>query len=263
MAQINASRLDGKLALVTGGASGIGRATCVALAAAGARVLVVDVSEAGGQQTARQVDGEFFRADVSQLEDNHRMVEAALTSCGGLDLVHLNAGVVGGSGLDGSFDPGHYRRVMGVNLGGVVFGTHAALPALATQRGAIVATSSVAGLTAAPFDPLYSASKHAVVGFARSMGPVLAARGVRFNSVCPSFTESPMIAPARDEIIASGEAIIPAETVAGAVIELFCGDMTGECWLVTAGREPDAFAFRSVPGAESNRRLQRHEHGGG
>jgi NAD(P)-dependent dehydrogenase (short-subunit alcohol dehydrogenase family) len=253
MAEIKTSRLDGKVALVTGGARGIGRATCVALAALGARVLVVDVSEAGGQQTARQIDGGFFRADVSQLEDNHLMVEAAVASYGALDLVHLNAGVVGGFGLDGSFDPEHYRRVMGVNLDGVVFGTHAVLPALATRGGAIVATSSVAGLTAAPFDPLYSASKHAVVGFVRSMGPVLAARGVRFNAVCPSFTESPMIAPARDKIIAGGEVIMPAETVAAAVIDLFCGDMIGECWLVTAGQEPDAFAFRNLPKPGSHR----------
>lgn len=241
--------LDGKVALVTGGASGLGRATCEALAAAGAQVLVADVDEPGGQETARHVGGAFFRADVSSLEENHAMVAAAVERFGRLDLLHLNAGVATGFGLDESFDLERYRRVMGVNLDGVVFGTHAALPPLAEGGGgAIVATASLAGLTGVPSDPLYAANKHAVVGLARSLGPTLASRGVRFNAVCPGFAESKIIAPIRDALLESGLPIIPAEAVASAVLELFGGEMTGECWFVQPGREPAAFTFRNVPG---------------
>ena len=118
---------------------------------------------------------------------------------------------------------------MGVNLDGVVFGTHAALPALrARGGGAIVATASLAGLTGVAYDPLYAANKHAVVGLTRSLGPQLAAEGIRFNAICPGFAESAMIEPIRDMIAASGVAIIAPEQVAAAVVELFAGDAAGD-----------------------------------
>jgi NAD(P)-dependent dehydrogenase (short-subunit alcohol dehydrogenase family) len=240
--------LEGKVALVTGGASGLGRATCRALAGAGAQVLVVDVDAAGAEAVAAEVGGAAFTADVSRLDDDRAAVAAAVERFGGLDLVHLNAGLATGFGVDESFDPERYRRVMGVNLDGVVFGTHAALPALTERRGAIVATASLAGLTAVPFDPLYAANKHAVVGLARSLGPALADRGVRFNAVCPGFAESAMVAPIREGLGAAGIPIIPAETVADAVLALFTGTMTGECWFVQAGRPPAPFRFGGLPG---------------
>lgn len=245
--------LDDRVALVTGGAGGLGRATCEALARAGARVLVVDVDEAGGAAVADAVGGEFFPADVSSLEDNLAMVDAALARLGGLDLVHLNAGVSSFFGVDDSFDLERYRRIMGINLDGVVFGTHAALRGFEQARGggAIVATASLAGLTGAPFDPLYAANKHAVVGLARSLGPVLAPRSVRFNAVCPGFAESTIIDPIRDMLAESAIPIIPAQRVAETVLTLFSGQMTGECWFVQAGREPAPFQFRGIPGPRS------------
>jgi NAD(P)-dependent dehydrogenase (short-subunit alcohol dehydrogenase family) len=261
--------LHDKVALVTGGAGGLGRATCEALAQAGSRVLVVDVDEAGGRAVADAVGGEFFAADVASLEDNHAMVEAALSRLGGLDLVHLNAGVSSFFGVDETFDPERYRRVMGINLDGVVFGTHAALRGFERAPGgsdrpdsgggdrpqgaggAIVATASLAGLTGVPFDPLYAANKHAVVGLARSLGPALAPRGVRFNAVCPGFAESAIIEPIRDRLAESEIPIIPAQRVAEAVLTLFSGEMTGECWFVQAGRPPAPFQFRGIPGPRS------------
>ena len=132
--------LEGKAALVTGGASGLGLATARALATAGAQLLIVDVDEEGGRAAAEELGGAFFAADVSSLEENLAMVAEAERLFGRLDLVYLNAGVSSGFGLDESFDPEQYRKVMGVNLDGVVFGTHAALPALERSGGgAIVA----------------------------------------------------------------------------------------------------------------------------
>jgi NAD(P)-dependent dehydrogenase (short-subunit alcohol dehydrogenase family) len=243
------SRLDGKVALVTGAAGGLGRATVRALAAEGATVVAADVDDAGARAIAAQAGGHAIACDVSDLEANRAAVAFAVDTCGGLDLVHLNAGIGSGCGVDGDFDLELYRRAMGVNIDGVVFGTHAALPALrARGGGAIVATSSLAGLTGTPYDVLYSANKHAVVGLTRSLGPTLAEEGIRFNAVCPGFAESAIIEPIRDMIAASGVAIIAPEEVAGAVVELFAGDAAGECIVIQPGREPLPFAFRGVPG---------------
>ncbi len=241
--------MEGKVALVTGGANGLGRATCEALAAAGASVLVVDIDEAAGARVAEQVGGEFFAADVSDFDQNKALVAAALERFGGLDCVYLNAGLASGIGVEADFDVEAYRRVMGVNLDGVIFGTHAALPALeARGGGAIVATASLAGLTSVPMDPLYAANKHAVVGFVRSLGPALHARGIRLNAVCPGFAESRIIDPIRSGLADAGIPIIPAAKVASAVLELFTGSMNGEAWFVQPGRDAAAFGFRGIPG---------------
>ena len=240
--------LRDKVALVTGGASGLGRATALALAAAGAEVVVCDLDAAAGEEVARSVGGHFLATDVSDLQANLDAVAFATERCGGLDYAYLNAGIGTGCGIGEDFDLDLYRRAMGVNLDGVVFGTHAALPALrARGGGAIVATASLAGLTGDPMDPFYTANKHAVVGWTRAIGPVLAAQGVHFNAVCPGYAESQIIAPFRDQLIAQGVDIIPAESVAETGVRLLASDRTGECWFVQPGRT-GAFEFRRVPG---------------
>jgi NAD(P)-dependent dehydrogenase (short-subunit alcohol dehydrogenase family) len=238
-----------RVALVTGGASGIGAATCELLAADGVRVVVADVDEERGRAVAERLGGLFVRCDVADPEANRAAVAFAVERCGGLDLVHLNAGVSTGCGIGEDFDLALYRRAVGVNLDGVVLGTHAALPALRSRGGgAIVATASMAGLVGMPMDPVYTATKHAVVGLARALGPALAGEGIRFNAVCPAFAETPIVEPIREQLAAAGFSLIPAEAVARAVLALFAGDMAGECWYVQAGREAEAFRFRNVPG---------------
>jgi NAD(P)-dependent dehydrogenase (short-subunit alcohol dehydrogenase family) len=241
--------LDGKVAIVTGGAGGLGSATARALAAEGVRVVVSDIDESRGEALAHEIDGAFVRADVSLPEDNRAMFDFAAERFGGVDLVHLNAGIASGVGVGDDFDLERYRRAMAINLDGVVYGTHEALAAMqARGGGAIVATASLAGLTAVPYDPIYAANKHAVVGLARALGPGLADRGIRFNAICPGFAESGIIADFREALLDTGMPIIPAEQVADAVVRLFAGEMTGECWFVQAGREAEAFRFRNVPG---------------
>jgi NAD(P)-dependent dehydrogenase (short-subunit alcohol dehydrogenase family) len=239
--------LRDKVGLVTGGASGLGLATCLALAEAGAEVVVADVDADGGARTAERIGGHFVQTDVSGLDANLAMVQFAVERAGGVDLAFLNAGVTSGCGLGDDFELAKYRRAMGANLDGVVFGAHAVLPALRGRGGgAIVATSSLAGLVGVPLDPIYN--KHAVVGLTRAMGPLLAPDGIRFNAICPGFAESALIADVRDQLVAAGFEIIPAETVADAVITLFTNDSAGECWFVQANRPAAAFKFRNVPG---------------
>ncbi|WP_030348171.1 SDR family NAD(P)-dependent oxidoreductase [Streptomyces sp. NRRL S-1022] len=241
--------LAGKVAIVTGAASGLGRASALALARAGARVVVADLDAQGGREVAHMVDGEFRACDVSDLDANRALVRFTEERYGGVDIALLNAGVATGCGVGEDFDPARYRRAMGANLDGVVFGTHAVLPALrARGGGSIVATASLAGLAAVPLDPLYAANKHAVVGLARSLGPALAPENVRFNAVCPGFAESRIIDHLRGLLSEQGLPVIPAEAVADTVLRILTGDGTGECWFVQAGREPEPFRFRNVPG---------------
>lgn len=240
--------LRDKVALITGGASGIGRQTALQLAESGAEVVIADVSEEAGAGVAERVGGHFVRTDVSDLESNREAVDYAVERCGGLDLAFLNAGVATGCGLGDDFELAEYRRAMGINLDGVAFGLHTVLPALrARGGGSIVATSSLAGLTGVPHDPVYVANKHAVVGFVRSLGPVLAQEGIRLNAVCPGFSDTPIVEGFRDAIAALGVDLIAPEAVADTVLTLFAGEMSGECWFVQPGNV-GAFEFRRVPG---------------
>jgi NAD(P)-dependent dehydrogenase (short-subunit alcohol dehydrogenase family) len=243
------SRLEGKVALVTGAAGGLGRATARALAAEGAAIVATDIDAAGARAVADETGGHAVACDVADLDANRAAVAFAVERCGGLDLVHLNAGVATRCGLGDDFDLVLYRRAMGANLDGVVFGLHAALPALrARGGGAIVVTSSLAGLTAVTGDPVYAANKHAVVGLVRSFAPELAEQGIALNAICPGYAESAIIDPVREALATRGIAIIPAEQVAAAVVDLFAGDAAGECVVIQPGREPIPFAFRGVPG---------------
>ncbi|WCB96760.1 FabG-like 3-oxoacyl-(acyl-carrier-protein) reductase [Baekduia alba] len=241
--------LRDKVALITGGSSGLGRATALALAAEGVEVVVADVDEAGGRAVAEQVGGHFVACDVSSFAANVALVGAAVDLTGGIDIAYLNAGVVTGFGIGPEFDVERYKKVMGINLDGVIYGTHAVLPALkARGGGAIVVTASLAGLTAVPFDPIYAASKAAVVGLARSLGPALAVDNVTYNAICPAFAESKIVEPIREVLAAQGVELIPAETVAATVLRIITGGATGEAWFVQPAREPAPFMFRNVPG---------------
>jgi NAD(P)-dependent dehydrogenase (short-subunit alcohol dehydrogenase family) len=242
--------LDGAVALVTGGANGIGGAAARRLAARGARVVVADVDERGAE-VAAAIDGRFARCDVREQADNAAAVAMAVTAFGGLDVAFLNAGVSTMSvGLGGpAWDLAAYRRAFGINVDGVFFGVNAALPALrARGRGALVLTSSLAGLTAVPGDPIYAATKHAVVGLARALGPALAADYIAVTAVCPGFADTAINEPVRHLISATGIPLMTADRVADALLAVLASDRTGEAWYVQPGRLAEPFTFRNVPG---------------
>ncbi|MBB5136415.1 NAD(P)-dependent dehydrogenase (short-subunit alcohol dehydrogenase family) [Thermocatellispora tengchongensis] len=239
----------GQVVLITGGGNGIGAGVARRLAAEGARLIIADVDDAAGKAVADEVGGAYVHCDVSSLDDNRAAVAAALDRYGRLDIAFLNAGVASGFGLGDDFDLARYRRAMGVNLDGVVFGVHAALPALlASGGGAIVATASMAGIVGIPSDPVYAANKHAVVGLVRSLGPELAPQGVRVQALCPSFADTAIIATGKSTLEAMGFPILAVSDVVDAFMRLLASEGTGECWFVVPGRESEPFAFRRAPG---------------
>ena len=218
--------LEQKVALVTGGAHGLGRHTCSALAWAGARVVVVDIDERGGDAVARAVGGAFIAADLSQSDVNHDVVAAAMEQYGRLDLVHL--------GPSTSADPVRYRETTSTMVDRVTYGTQAALPAFEATGGggAIVAASSGPSR-----DPTDVASDHALIGLARVLGAVLAPRQVRFNAVLPDARAHLAEATPVDDLYDKLVRTVDSASAGDAVVALLAGETSGECWLVRSSRD--------------------------
>ena len=203
-------------ALVTGGEGGLGRAFRARLECEGYEVESLDLATG---------------FDVTD--------PAAWERVGPVDLACLNAGV-----LTGDLTVESYRRAVSVNVDGVVLGVLRLAQVM--DGGTIVATASLAGLTAMPSDAVYSLTKHAVVGFVRSMAPNL--ERIRLNAVCPGIADTPMIDGQRDAFAAAGFPLLAPDDVAEAMWRAATSEGTGECWFVQPGREPAPFRFPNLPG---------------
>ena len=238
------SSLSGHTAVVTGGASGIGLATARRFAAEGAEVVIADITDDAGEKAAADVGGRFRHLDVSDLGSWTAFLRDEPT----IDVAHLNAGVVTGS-FDGfeSLTDDQYRRIMGVNVDGVVNGFRV-LPAVMSERGgSIVVTASIAGIIPFPQDPIYTMTKHAVLGLARSLAPLLAPKGIRVNAVCPGITETPLLGNAIELLRGAGFPLVEADEVAAAVLEAATSEQSGEAWVIQPGL-CERYRFGSIPG---------------
>jgi NAD(P)-dependent dehydrogenase (short-subunit alcohol dehydrogenase family) len=222
----------------------------VRLAAAGATVFVVDRDRASADAVAAEVAGGAFAADMGASAEVDASFAACVDAFGGVDIAFLNAGIAIGVSDIAALSDDDYYRMMRVNLDGVVFGLRAAIRAMeARGGGAIVATSSLAGIIPFPPDPVYDASKHAVVGLIRSVAPTLAAKGITANTVNPGITDTNIVANDMKQTLRdAGFPIMDASQIADAVYGLVTTGVTGQCWVCQAGREPVPYEFRDVPG---------------
>jgi NAD(P)-dependent dehydrogenase (short-subunit alcohol dehydrogenase family) len=211
-----------RTALVTGGASGIGAAIVELLRNEGADVQLLDIA-----------DG----FDVSDAKEWDRVRE--------VELACLNAGVTTGEQDVTRLSDDAYRRILGANLDGVVFGVRR-LAAVMMPGSAIVATASLAGLVPSPEDPIYTLTKHAVIGFVRSVAPQLEERGITINAIAPGFVETPLIDSA--PFTAAGFPLLQPDAVAQAALIAARSGQTGQVWVVQPGRDPLEFRFPNVPG---------------
>ena len=257
--------LKNKVALVTGGSNGIGRATALGFAGRGAKVVIVDRDAAGGEATAgivRQKGGEalFVQADVTDSRSVQAYVKKAVDTWGRIDCFHNNAGIEGKVANIADYDEAMFDQVMAVNVKGVFLGLKYVLKQMLTQKsGAIVNTASVAGLMGSPGMPAYVASKHAVLGLTKTASGEVARQGIRVNAVCPGPIDTRMIHDLEKQlnpsdpgkVEATYQSTIPigrygtAEEVANTVLFLcsdLAGNITGAHFVVDGGRT-------STPGA--------------
>ena len=260
---------SGKVALVTGGGNGIGRAACVAFAKQGAKVVAVDRDGAAAEATAgiiRQNGGDAVAvtADVTKSADVKAYVKAAIDKYGRIDCFFNNAGIEGKVSPIVDYDEAVFDAVLGVNVKGVFLGLKHVLPEMIRQGGgAIVNTASVAGLVGTPGMPAYVASKHAVIGLTKTAAGEVARQGIRVNAVCPGPVDTRMIHSLEAQLSPGDPASVnqryqaslptgrysTAEEIANMVLFL-CSDLasntTGGQFVVDGGRTSTGGAVTSL-----------------
>jgi len=245
--------VEGKVAVITGGASGIGRATALTFAREGAKLVIADMNEDGGHQTVHMITekgGEaiFVRTDVSRAIEVQALISKAVETYGRLDCAHNNAGITGGvRALTAEYPEERWQQVIAVNLTGVWLCMKYEISQMLHQGGGtIVNTASAAGLVGTRGTSAYVASKHGVVGLTKTAALEYATQGIRVNCVCPGYIQTPMTArglsdPERQAQISArhplGRVGTPEE-VAEAVVWL-CSDaasfVTGHAMTVDGG----------------------------
>ncbi len=249
-------KLRGKVALITGGAAGIGRATSLLFAAEGAKVVVADVDERRGKRTVRMIRrrngaAAFTRADVSKSTDAEEMVEFTVNTYGRLDILFNNAGIAGPDAPIHKLSEKDWDDVLDVNLKGVFLGSRYAVPQMIRQGGGVVInTGSELGLVGSPRHPAYSASKGGVIALTKAMAVDLARHSIRVNCVCPGATETALLErfvkkhKKPRKVLRKIASEIPMkrlgkpEDIARAALYLACDDssyVTGTCVLVDGG----------------------------
>ncbi len=253
--------IRGKVAVITGAGSGIGRATAGRLAREGASVVVADVDEAGGAETVKQIESAggkavFIRADVTSEGDSRRMLETATAKFGRLDILHNNAGIATGIPGFPKAALAQWRRVIEIDLNAMIMGTWLAAPIMEIGGGgAIVNTASMAGLYPHPLDPIYGAAKAGIVNFTHSLAPWAAERKIRVNCVCPGIVDTPMVRKGVEAAVKAGykswapSQLLQADQIADAVVKLIGDDSLFGCSMEVRPSGPRIVEPRPAPGS--------------
>jgi len=196
--------LESKVAIVTGGGSGIGKAVSLLFAANGAKVVIADIDETGGKEVAEEISNAggsaiFVRTDTSKPEDNEALVAAAVKEYGALHVAVNNAGIGGPLGLVGEYGIEAWQKVIGINLSGVFYGVRYQVPAmLQAGGGSIVNIASILGKVGTKGSAAYVASKHGVIGLTEAAALEYADKNIRVNSVGPGYIVTPLLTKALD-----------------------------------------------------------------
>lgn len=191
--------LENKVAIITGGGSGIGKSTALLFAENGAKVVVSDIAEEHGNAVVKEIvdkGGEaiFVKADTSKPEDSERTVNEAVKAFGKLDIAVNNAGIGGPQATVGEYPLDGWQKVIDINLNGVFYGLRYQIPAMEKNgSGSIINVASILGQVGFPYSSAYVAAKHGVVGLTKNAGIEYAQRGVRVNAVGPAFIHTPLL----------------------------------------------------------------------
>jgi NAD(P)-dependent dehydrogenase (short-subunit alcohol dehydrogenase family) len=229
-------QFSGKVALVTGGASGLGRVSAIALGREGAKVVVSDVAVSEGEATVQMITAAggqaiFTKADVTKSSEVEALVQATVKAFGRLDFALNNAGIDGVRARTSNYPEDVWHQVINLNLTGVFLSLKFELPVMVEQgSGVIINMSSVAGVTGFPGHAAYTASKHGVIGLTKTAALDYAKAGIRVNAICPAYTRTPMLSrmlEQKPELESKLISRVPlqrlgtAEEIAQAVIYLF------------------------------------------
>ena len=235
-----------RVALVTGGSTGIGAAVAAQLAGLGIRVAICDINADAGEALAQKIDGMYIACDVTQLASVQDAVAACVNGLGVPDYAHLNAGIMTVPTGDPflaieEVSPEQYRRIVGVNLDGVYHGLKTLMPIMRENGGAITITASTAGLGVVPVDPLYTATKYAVIGLGRAVAASNTGSNIRINMICPGVVDTAIVP---DDYRQPEFGMMPTSVIAAEIVDLL---QTGDNGEVRVKLNADRAAFRVEP----------------
>lgn len=197
--------LENKIAIITGGGSGIGKAIALLYASEGAKIVVSDIDEAGGNDTIGKINANggkaiFVKADTSNPDDSKKLVDRAVDHFGGLHLAVNNAGIGGPLKMTGEYPIDGWDKTIGINLSGVFYGLRYQIPAiLASGGGSIVNVASILGMAGTRNSPAYVASKHGVIGLTKAAALEYADQNIRINSIGPGYVLTPLVKNSLDD----------------------------------------------------------------